>query len=160
MSSNWAFEIGTSLSVREVAEKISEGMCITQRVVEWMPSPCFTGRPYYILEEGSKYSLTASSFSPDRIERTRESEGLDINMIVHFDCDRDIDFHEQQEVILIGVLIFLETEPGDGVFRFNDVEILIRKQGRLYVNSAYDGWTDDQLALISQPYELIQISYS
>jgi hypothetical protein len=155
MSSNWAFEIGTSLSVREVAEKICEGMCITQQVVEWTAP--ITGETLYHLEDGAKYDLTAYSFSPDLIERTTESTGLELNTIVLFECDRRIDFHEQQEVILIGVLIFLEAERGDALLRFNEVEMLIRKQGRLYVNSAWD-WCDDQLALISQPYELVQMS--
>jgi len=114
--------------------------------------------------EGTKGSLRGGGWfevdvaeydPPDPVE---EQFGFAPTVEVYFGLSKSGDFQAQETDVLRLVLSVLARIPGDALLHVEHDDVwLLRRGGRLVINDSL--WQQQQIALLSQPYERASLTF-
>jgi hypothetical protein len=96
--------------------------------------------------------------SPPEIEMIEEEFGFTPTVCISFHRDNETDPVTVRTNLLRGCIALLEGNNDDAVLLLNgEVVILLRRNGRLVLNTVEGFWTDAELAVIPTPIEFESI---
>ena len=149
MSLDYHFEIATSLSPRQMLDRVSSILGCTPNVTSDSLSEV-------IHIQCSYFDLSLHSIPP-KTQRSLASlyqiEAPTIRISLY---TKDFEPQNADDDIakLVGAL--LTQTDGDAVLSFEGITYLIRKSGNLFLNKAAGFWTSKRLKNVSPPFELTE----
>jgi len=147
MSLDYNFRIVTPLPAESVLAIICEALALKRRAYS---TPQEEGEDV----EGPGFLLAAGPVAPEIQEMMEEGLGFSPSVDLQFWVDAD-QRHVAVTALLGGVLAVLRQVPGDAVLLFGGGSVLLlRRAGRLHLDSRTGVWTPERLALTDAPYEM------
>lgn len=114
------------------------------------------GIAHFYVQSGPEYRPDGYIASAGIRQGALSTIGIDIDTIIYFPLGKQCELQNQQRHILRGAMSLLSEDDRDMSFEFNDILLMYRKEGHLFVNSNSTLWTFDQLSLLPHPYSAVQ----
>lgn len=140
-----------------IASGLDSQQALTWVLRELGLTPATTRTAEGHLEETRCPGFLASANSTTALEGMILKEGVDIlpTVNIHFTIDKFSDRAQAVTSMLQGVLALLRQEPGDAVLLFlGETVLLLRRHGRLFLDTRTGIWNPDRLELVRMPYTL------
>jgi hypothetical protein len=115
-------------------------------------------RDYGIDAAWGGISVHVSNLGVESKDILKEELGISQNLSIVFRLDRHEGWKHSRNIMLQSVSIILNGFPGDAALLFNGEDvILVRKSGKLILNSGLDFWTNECLGLLGIKHEMDDI---